>query len=97
LITPQEVSDVLALARLRAATDDLPAYAAELSRILEHVDRLQALPTEGVPPMPSALEQPGVTRQDQAEAPLAPQVALRNAPEQRAGMFTVPRVVEEGL
>jgi aspartyl-tRNA(Asn)/glutamyl-tRNA(Gln) amidotransferase subunit C len=97
VITPQQVREVLALARLRAAEQDIPAYAEELGRILEHVARLQALDTQGVPPTPSALVQPGVVRPDQARPPLAPEAAVANAPEERGGMFAVPRVVEEGV
>lgn len=93
-IGPEQVRHVAVLARLALPEADVPRYAGELGRILEHVARLQQLDTRDVPPTSSALSVPGVLRADQPRPGLAADEALRNAPAQHAGMYQVPRVVE---
>jgi aspartyl-tRNA(Asn)/glutamyl-tRNA(Gln) amidotransferase subunit C len=90
----EDVRHVARLARLAIPEEELPRYAAELGRILEHVARLQELDTRDVPPTPSALEVPGVTREDRPRPGLTREDALAGAPAAHAGMFLVPRVVE---
>lgn len=94
-ISLQEVRHVAALARLEVGEEELPRLAEEMGRILQHVARLRELDTSGVPPTSSALSVAGVTRDDEPRPTLAPGQALANAPLAAAGMFLVPRVVEE--
>ncbi len=89
-----QVRHVARLARLSVAEDELEGYARDLDRILTHVQRLGELPTDGIPPTSSALELGGVVRADESRPGLAPEAALRNAPESHAQMFVVPQVVE---
>lgn len=95
MLTKEQVRQVAALARVRASDDELTGYVAELGRILDHVARLQEVDTEGMPPTSRALEQRGVLREDMPQVPLLRETVLANAPEERHGMFLVPRVVEE--
>ncbi len=84
------------LARLAVPEDQLSRYADELGRILEHVARLQAVDTVDVPPTANPLEVGGVARRDDPRPGLEAQAGLTNAPAAHAGMFLVPRVVENG-
>jgi len=93
-IGPDQVRHVATLARLAIPEGDVPQYAKELGRILEHVARLQALDTRDVPPTSSALVVAGVLRVDEPRPGLLGEDALRNAPAHHAGMYQVPRVVE---
>ena len=93
-ISVDEVRAVARLARLAAAEEDLPRYAAELGRILEHVARLQQLDVTDVPPTSSALAVGGVAREDEPRPGLGAEAAVANAPAHHAGLFQVPRVVE---
>lgn len=93
-IDAEDVRHVARLARLAVAAEDVPRYAAELGRILEHVARLQAVDTADVPPTGNPLEVFGVVRPDAPAPGLGEQEALANAPAQHGGMFLVPRVVE---
>lgn len=91
-----EVRHVARLARLEVPAGQLERYADELGRILEHVARLQALDTAGVPPTANPLEVGGVSRADLPRPGVGPEAAVANAPAAHAGMFLVPRVVENG-
>ncbi len=84
------------LARLAVPEEQLSRYAEELGRILEHVARLQAVDTVDVPPTANPLEVGGVARGDDPRPGVGPQGAQANAPAAHAGMFLVPRVVENG-
>jgi aspartyl-tRNA(Asn)/glutamyl-tRNA(Gln) amidotransferase subunit C len=95
-ISLDEVRHVAALARLGLKEDELAGLAAELSRILDHVQRLAECDTAGVPPTAHVLALRGVTREDQVRPGLGREAALANAPAQLHGYFLVPRVVEEG-
>ena len=50
VIDEATVRHVARLARLRLEPDELERMREELSSILEHVDRIQALDLDGVPP-----------------------------------------------
>ena len=95
-ITIAEVRHVAALARLDLPEGELPRLAGEMGRILEHVARLPELDTRGIPPTSSALAVAGVAREDDARPCLPQAEALRNAPAAEAGMFLVPKVVDDG-
>ena len=89
-----QVRHVARLARLAVAEQDLPRYAQELDRILEHVARLQELDTRDVPPTSNALVVGGVVRPDEPRPGLTSEEAVANGPAHHNGMFVVPRVVE---
>ena len=88
------VAHIARLARIRVAPDELPALAADLSRILAWVEQLAELDTEGVAPMTGVgamrlpLREDVVTDGDRRDA------ILQNAPHTAKGFFAVPKVVE---
>jgi aspartyl-tRNA(Asn)/glutamyl-tRNA(Gln) amidotransferase subunit C len=94
-ISAAEVRHVAALCRLALRADEGEALAAELGRILEHVQRLQACDVEGVPPTSHVGELGDTLREDEVRDSLPQDVAVANAAAARAGLFLVPRVVEE--
>lgn len=68
---------------------------AELSHILEHAERIQALDLDGVEPTSHAVPIVNAMRQDVKTPSLPQEVALRNAPESEDGRFKVPRIIED--
>ncbi len=93
-LTSEEVQHIMLLSRLALAPAEQEKAAVELSHILEHFELLRKLDTSDVEPTDHVLLLHNVLRDDQVRAGLSPQAALANAPEQAAGMFQVPRVVE---
>lgn len=93
-LTPEEVEHVALLARLQLTDEERETLTAQLNSILEHFEQLQQVDTSGVPAMSHAVEISNVLRDDEPGASLSPEEALQNAPDQSAGCFRVPRVIE---
>ena len=64
--------------------------ADELSKVLEHVDRVRELDLGGVAPMSHAVDVAGVMRPDEPRACLPVEAVLAAAPEPVDGGFGVP-------
>ncbi len=88
------VARIAGLARIRVDADELDGLAGELNAILNWVEALNAVPTDGVEPMIAVgatrapFRDDVVTEGDQADA------VLKNAPDPVPPFFTVPKVIE---
>ena len=93
--SPEEIDRVAALAQLRLNEQARTRLAADLAQILEYVDRLQAVPTEGVPLTAHIVEGAGDLRPDEPQPSLSVREALANATDANdaTGLFRVPRVI----
>ncbi len=92
------VRNIAELARIDLADAELPHLAGELSGILNFVEQLSAVPTDGVAPLYSVLELYGdgatPLRDDVVNDGGQQAAVLTNAPQAAEGFFTVPKVVE---
>jgi aspartyl-tRNA(Asn)/glutamyl-tRNA(Gln) amidotransferase subunit C len=96
-ISEQEVRYVAELANLELSDEEVHKFRADLDEILEHVDKLNELATEGIPPMAQVLyeqEETATLRADIPHEPYGNAAALANAPQSGAGYFKVPKVIE---
>jgi aspartyl-tRNA(Asn)/glutamyl-tRNA(Gln) amidotransferase subunit C len=96
-VTAEEVKRIAKLARLKIEEDKIEDYKDELNRILDWVDQLQELDTEGVAPMKSTIAANLNMREDEEEddgSTCDRQKILANAPAEKYGCFAVPKVVE---
>ena len=82
------------LARIEVAEADLEPLAAELSAILDFMEQLNAVDVEGVEPTTSVTPMRLIRREDAVTDGGRQDRVLANAPDSRAGFFTVPKVVE---
>jgi aspartyl-tRNA(Asn)/glutamyl-tRNA(Gln) amidotransferase subunit C len=89
VITPDVVRHVARLARLRLGDAEAARMERELNGILHHVERIQSLDLEGVPPTTHVVPVANVVREDVPEESLPVEEALREAPEVRQGGFAV--------
>jgi len=94
-IDREAVDHVARLARLDLPEDERERMKDELTTILEHVERIQALDLEGVEPTSHTVPLSNVLRKDEVRPSLAPEIALANAPDAEDGRFKVPRIVED--
>ena len=94
-ITPDDIDRIAALAHLRISDEARPRLAADLEHILDYVDRLGTVPTEGVPLTAHVIEGAGDMRPDEPRTSLSVHDALANATDanEAAGLFRVPRVI----
>ena len=94
-ISREEVAHVARLARLELSGAELEQMRLELERILAYIDKLRALPTDGVEPTSHAVPLVNVMRDDEPAPSLPPSEMLANAPDPAGGRFRVPRIIEE--
>jgi aspartyl-tRNA(Asn)/glutamyl-tRNA(Gln) amidotransferase subunit C len=94
-LSKDEVRHVAMLARLGLEPGDEEFYAEQLSGILEHIDRLQELDTEAIPPTAQVVEVANILREDVPRPGLSQADALANAPAAVDGFFRVPSIQEE--
>ncbi len=64
--------------------------AAELSHVLDHIEKIGELDLDGVPPTSHVVDVVNVLREDEPEPSLPVDVALASAPEPIQGGFGVP-------
>jgi aspartyl-tRNA(Asn)/glutamyl-tRNA(Gln) amidotransferase subunit C len=88
------VARVARLARIAVPETELAPLAGELSRILEWIEQLNEVDTEGVPPMTSVVAMKLALRADEVTDGGRAEDILRNAPAREGDYFVVPKVVE---
>ena len=85
-----QVLHVAKLAKLELDEAEVERMGEELSKVLDHVDRIRELNLDGVPPTSHAVDLAGVMRADEPEPCLDRDVILAAAPEPVDGGFGVP-------
>jgi aspartyl-tRNA(Asn)/glutamyl-tRNA(Gln) amidotransferase subunit C len=94
-LSKDEVRHVAMLARLALEPGEEEFYSDQLSSILEHIDRLQQLDTDAIPPTAQVVQVSNPLREDVPRPGLTQEDALANAPATFNGMFRVPSIQEE--
>jgi len=87
------IRDVAKLARLELSDEEAEALSGQLAGILNHVQTLEKLNTDGVEPTTHVVSVTCPMRADETAPCLSSDDALSNAPEHDGGSFVVPRVV----
>lgn len=90
-----DIAKVARLARLALSEAQLAEYGAQLQDILEHAERVGALPTEGVEPTSHPLPMVNAFRPDKVLPSLDRNEVLEQAPEREGEYFRVPRILGE--
>jgi aspartyl-tRNA(Asn)/glutamyl-tRNA(Gln) amidotransferase subunit C len=88
------VANVARLARIKLNEEELDLYTNELSGILDWIEQLQTVNTDGVEPMSSVVERLLPEREDVVTDGNIQEDVLANAPEAAHGYYVVPKVVE---
>jgi len=90
MIDREQVLHVARLARLELSEDEVAKMAGELSKILQHIEKIGALDLRDVPPTTHVVEVANALRADVPRECLPREVALANAPAVEDGAFRVP-------
>lgn len=88
------VRKVARLARIAEPEDRLEPLARELSGILNWIEQLSEVDTNGVEPMTTSVAMTLPMREDVVTDGGDPAKVLGNAPKSNHGFFVVPKVVE---
>lgn len=93
-ITREEVMKVADLARLDLDEAAIDKFADQIGTILEYIDTLNQVDTEGVNPTSHAIFLTNAFREDIEAEPFDRNMSLANAPVKEDGNFMVPKVIE---
>ncbi len=92
-ISRKDVEHVANLARLELTESDITTFAGQIGDILDHVDSLKKVETQGVVGTSHALSLTNAFRDDEVSEPANRDVSLANAPESEDGCFVVPKII----
>lgn len=87
------ISRLEILAKLKLSDSEKEELAGDLSNILNMVEKLQEVDTEGVEPLVYINDEVNKLRPDQVERMVAQADALKNAPDSDGTYFKTPRVL----
>jgi len=90
-----DIERVAHLARIALTADEMALYGEQLVHILEHAERVQALPTDGVEPTSHPLPMVNAFRPDEVTPSLNRDDVLAGAPDAEDGYFRVPKILDE--
>ena len=92
-VSREDVRRVARLARIRVEDAEAESLARDLRAVLEYVEQLNSLDTSGVEATSTVIPLATPLRADEPVTPLAPEVAVMNAPSAEGSAFAVPRVL----
>jgi aspartyl-tRNA(Asn)/glutamyl-tRNA(Gln) amidotransferase subunit C len=90
MIEREQVLHVARLARLRLSDEEVEAMTGELSKVLDHIEKISELDLDGVEPTSHVVELENVLREDVPRPSLPRERALEQAPDSDGSGFRVP-------
>lgn len=93
-LNAQTISGIANLARLSLNDTQSTAYAQSLNKILEMMDTLKRINTDGVEPLKSPFDHPQPLREDVVSESNHRDEYQQVAPEVERSLYLVPRVIE---
>lgn len=95
-VTEDEIRSLGSLARLKLTAEEVAQLKTDLAGILEHMDTLAEVDTEGVAPMSHVLGAVGHLRKDEVRPSLPVDEALAASPSHNEEYFDVPAILPSG-
>ena len=93
-ISDETIEYVGVLAKLELSDEEREQAKRDMGRMLDYIDQMNALDTEGIEPMSHAFPVENVLREDMVTNGDMRDALLANAPEEKDGMFVVPRTFD---
>ena len=95
-ITDDMIEHLAHLARLRFTEEEKAELKFDLERMIDFVEKLREVNTEGVEPLLYITGAENVLRDDEGIKTISRQEALLNAPLTDGNFFKVPKVIKKG-
>ena len=95
-ISEEQVKHVAKLAKLSFSDDELHEFTSQLGKIIDMVETLEEVDTDGVPFTSNVAETINVMREDIAAEGWNRQELMRNVPESEDGFIKVPAIIDNG-
>ncbi len=89
------IEKVAHLARLEVKDEDKQGLLDDMNNILNFMDKLNEVDTEGVEPLVYMTEEVNVVRKDEVKQVISRTEALKNAPKQDGQFFRVAKVINK--
>ena len=93
-LSADEMRHIASLVRIGMTDEDIETMRGEMSHILDNIDVLNEVDTEGVEPTGHAVDVVSVMREDEIRECLSKEDVLKNAPRQQDGFIRVKAVLE---
>ncbi|MFT4582640.1 MAG: aspartyl-tRNA(Asn)/glutamyl-tRNA(Gln) amidotransferase subunit C [Gammaproteobacteria bacterium] len=93
-IVNDEVQSIAYLARIEMKPDEVTNFAADLTKILDFVARMNAVDTTDVEPLAHPLDATSHNRQDVVIDDDIRETLQANAPQMENSLYLVPKVIE---
>ncbi|MFZ6012171.1 MAG: Asp-tRNA(Asn)/Glu-tRNA(Gln) amidotransferase subunit GatC [Bacteroidota bacterium] len=93
-ITRELLDKIAHLARLEFDEKDAEKMMADMTAIVEWVEKLKEVNTDGVEPLTTMSYEVNSLREDEVKQHLGRESALKNAPKKDSEYFRVPKVLE---
>ncbi len=94
IISDETIEYVGILAKLELSPEEKEQAKKDMGSMLDYIDKLGELDTGGVEPMSHVFPVKNVFREDIVTNGDMREEILKNAPEEKDGMFVVPRTFE---
>lgn len=94
IISDETIDYVSILAKLELSGEEKEAAGRDMGRILDYIDKLNELDTSEAEPMSHVFPVQNVFREDVVTNKDEREKTLLNAPEEKDGMFVVPRTFD---
>jgi len=89
-----QLDKIAHLARLEFDARDAEKMMADMTAIVDWVEKLKEVDTTGVEPLTTMSHEINALREDEVKEPLSHERGLKNAPKKDADYFRVPKVLE---
>lgn len=94
IISNDTIEYVGILAKLELSAEEKEQAGKDMGRMLDYIDKLGELDTDGVEPMSHVFPVKNIFREDIVTNGDMREEILKNAPGEKDGMFVVPRTFE---
>jgi aspartyl-tRNA(Asn)/glutamyl-tRNA(Gln) amidotransferase subunit C len=94
-LSREDVKHIALLSRLHLSNEEIDLFSNQLSKILDFVEKLNELNTEGIDPKFQIIPPENVLREDVVGLSLSKEKTMLNAPETDGNYFIVPKVVKK--
>ena len=93
-ISNETIDYVSILAKLELSEEEKETAKKDIAKMLDYIDKLNELDTDGIEPMSHIFEMQNVFREDVITNTDNSALVLQNAPGVKNGMYKVPRIME---
>ena len=94
-INREAISKLASLSKLKFNDNEMDLISKDLSKMLDFINQLKNLDTDGVEPLIHINEEANNWREDQIDGMLSQKAALSNSPSKDGTYFKLPKVLDK--